>query len=157
MIKNNYNLEVIHMFIVNVQGAIMKDGKFLLIKRGANEEHAPGILALVGGKVDWEGASLDVLEETLKREIDEEVGVAVEDEMHYVYSSSFVTDKGSPVVDVVFLCHHREGKACNKSSEEVEFVYWMTIEEILQHPDSPPWLKESFIRIEKMMGKNKLV
>jgi ADP-ribose pyrophosphatase YjhB (NUDIX family) len=144
------------MFIVNVQAAIMKDGKFLLIKRGANEEHAPGTMALVGGKVDWTGASYDVLENTLKREIDEEVGVEIEDGMHYVHSSSFVTDKGSPVVDVVFLCQLREGTAYNKSNEEVECVYWMTSDEVRQHPDAPPWLKESFNRIEKIMGNIKV-
>ncbi len=43
------------MFIVNVEGAINKDGKWLMIRRSMKEEHAGGELSLVGGKVEREG------------------------------------------------------------------------------------------------------
>ena len=84
--------------IVNVEGAIVKDGRYLMIVRG-EEEYAPGGLTLPGGKV--EGASnLDsVLEETLHREIAEEAGLEVHAEMVYVRSSDFITE-GHPVVGV---------------------------------------------------------
>lgn len=38
------------MFIVNVEGAIRKDGKWIIIERSYKEEHAAGSLSLVGGK-----------------------------------------------------------------------------------------------------------
>jgi 8-oxo-dGTP diphosphatase len=60
------------MFIVNVEGAIYKNEKWLLIKRSEKEEHAGGTFSLVGGKVDKEGNTTDILERTLKREILEE-------------------------------------------------------------------------------------
>lgn len=40
------------MFIVNVEGAIYKNEKWLLIRRSKKEEHAGGLLSLVGGKVE---------------------------------------------------------------------------------------------------------
>ena len=63
------------MFIVNVEGAIRKNDKWLIIERSKKEEHAGGLLSLVGGKVDIEGSSSNILERTVKREIFEEVGV----------------------------------------------------------------------------------
>lgn len=40
------------MFILNVEGAIYKNEKWLLIRRSKKEEHAGGLLSLVGGKVE---------------------------------------------------------------------------------------------------------
>lgn len=38
------------MFIVNVEAAICKEDKWLVITRSTKEEHAGGTLALVGAK-----------------------------------------------------------------------------------------------------------
>ena len=38
-------------FVVNVEGAIEKDGRYLMIVRGADVAHAPGALSFPGGKV----------------------------------------------------------------------------------------------------------
>ncbi|ENJ6135574.1 hypothetical protein AB1Z82_001697 [Bacillus cereus] len=54
------------MFIVNVEGAIRKNDKWLVIKRSKKEEHAGGWLSLVGGKLDIEGNFSDILERTVK-------------------------------------------------------------------------------------------
>lgn len=59
------------------------------------EEHAPGVLSLVGGKIEETGIAYDVLENSLKREIYEEVGVKIENEIKNVHSSSFITGKGN--------------------------------------------------------------
>ena len=90
------------MFIVNVEGAIYRDRNWLLIERSKNEEHAGGTLSLVGGKVEKEGASTDILERTLEREIFEEVGIKVKN-LEYVNSTTFVTDAGLHVVDSFFF------------------------------------------------------
>lgn len=52
-------------FIVNVEGAIFRGNKWLIIKRSKKEEHAAGMLSLVGGKVEHEGDSADILERTV--------------------------------------------------------------------------------------------
>jgi 8-oxo-dGTP diphosphatase len=141
------------MFIVNVEGAIYKNEKWLLIKRSEKEEHAGGTLSLVGGKVDKEGNSTDILERTLKREILEEVGVEVTN-LRYVNSSSFVTDKGVHVVDIVFLCEYQSGVAYAKSPEEVADVVWLQTSQILEDPTLPPYLKENIKQAELLLNKH---
>ncbi|MFB5267877.1 NUDIX hydrolase [Paenibacillus enshidis] len=134
------------MFIVNVEGTIFQQDKWLLIKRSSKEEHAGGTLSLVGGKADLEGASTEILERTVRREIFEEVGIEVTENVQFLYSSSFILDDGLPVINVVFLCEYSQGTAHCKSPDEVDEVLWMTADEIMNHPDAPPWTKESISR-----------
>jgi|SRR5690625_2068221 len=140
------------MFIVNVEAAIRKGNKWLIIERSKEEEHAGGLLSLVGGKVEIEDPSLDVLENTLKREVLEEVGVIIHEDMDYVHSALFTTDKGERVVDIVFLCEFKSGEAFPKSPREVEEVFWLTKEEVYGHPKAPDYVKES---IKRASGKTK--
>ena len=138
------------MFIVNVEGAIHREGKWLLIRRSEKEEHAGGMLSLVGGKCEIEGFSTNILERTLHREIMEEVGIEVEG-LQYVNSSSFVTGSGFNVIDIVFLCHHKYGEPYAKSTEEVDDVLWMTTSEILGHTELPSYLKENIKLADKLL------
>ncbi|WP_456274856.1 NUDIX domain-containing protein [Bacillus sp. AK031] len=130
------------MFVVNVEGAIHRNGKWLLILRSEKEEHAGGTLSLVGGKCEIEGVASDILERTLEREIFEEVGTEVTG-VEYVNSSSFVTESGINVIDIVFLCQFKSGEPYAKSSEEVDDVVWMSTAEILAHKELPSYLKEN--------------
>lgn len=138
------------MFAVNVEGAIHRNGKWLLIRRSEKEEHAGGSLSLVGGQCDIEGFSSDILERTLEREIFEEVGCKVSS-LKYVNSSSFVTDSGVNVIDIVFLCHHRSIEPFAKSVDEVDEILWMTTDEILDHTELPDYLKENIGLADKML------
>lgn len=138
------------MFAVNVEGAIHRDGQWLLIKRSEKEEHAGGTLSLVGGQCDTEGFSSDILERTLKREIFEEVGCEVS-RLQYVNSSSFVTDSGINVVDIVFLCHHHAGEPYAKSTDEVDEIFWMTTQEMLAHAELPDYLKTNIKLADSML------
>lgn len=131
------------MFIINVEGAIYRDDKWLIIERSKKEEHAGGLLSLVGGKVEQEGNSSNILERTVIREIYEEVGIKVKEDLRYIHSTSFVTDTGYHVVDIVFLCEYASGKAFPKSPDEVETVNWMTDQEVYEHPNSPDYLQSS--------------
>lgn len=141
------------MFIVNVEAAIYNENKWLIIERSKKEAHAAGLLSLVGGKAELEGNTNDILERTLKREVREEVGVSLENNLQYVNSTSFVTDAGEHVVDVVFMCAHESGEAKVKSPDEVESVHWMTPEEVYEHPNAPEYLKASIRRAEELKTK----
>jgi 8-oxo-dGTP diphosphatase len=143
------------MFIVNVEGAIFKNDTWLIIERSKKEEHAGGMLSLVGGKTEVEGNTLDILERTVKREIYEEVDVKVKEHLNYVHSTSFVTDSGENVIDIVFLCEYESGEAIAKSPDEVESVNWMTVQQIYSHPNAPDYLKESIKRAENLKGTNR--
>jgi 8-oxo-dGTP diphosphatase len=135
-------------YIVNVEGAIVKDGRYLMVVRGA-EEYAPGGLNFPGGKVEGCTAADDVLEETLRREIGEEVALVIHDEMAYVRSTAFVAE-GEPVVDVVFLCRWKSGRAVAADPAEVAAVRWMTVAEVFAHPETPPWTRLSLELAEKV-------
>ena len=144
------------MFVVNVEGAIERNGKWLLILRSEKEEHAGGTLSLVGGKCELESFSSDILERTLKREIFEEVGCEVSG-LKYVNSSSFVTDSGINVIDIVFLCHHKSIEPYPKSSDEVDDVIWMTTSEILANTELPEYLKDNIKLSEKILQDNSYI
>lgn len=131
------------MIVVNVEAAIFKDDKWLVIQRSLKESHAAGMVSLVGGKVEYEGNQSDILERTLRREIAEEVGIEVSDFIHYVHSTSFVADDGDNVIDVVFLCEYLNGEAVCNSPDEVDAVLWLPIEQVLGDEATPPWTKES--------------
>lgn len=131
------------MFHINVEGVILRDNKWLVIERSKKETHAGGLLSLVGGTVEHEGDSANILERTLKRELYEEVGIQIKDEMVFVRNTSFKLPNGSEVLDIVFLCEIEKGEPFAKSPDEVEAVYWMTTEEIMESVVTPIWLKES--------------
>jgi len=121
-----------------------------MAERSAMEEHAAGTLAMVGGKVEGVEMMKHVLEETLKREIMEEVGISVHDDMQYVKSSAFVTEDGKPVIDIVFLCHHKEGEPAALDPKELSAVEWLTYGEIENHQNIQSWTKESLKIAEQM-------
>ncbi|WP_337078699.1 hypothetical protein, partial [Acinetobacter baumannii] len=75
----------------------------------------------------------------------------VKDSLTYVNSTSFVTDTGQNVVDVVFLCEYESGEALPIIPDEVEKVFWLTSEEILNHPKSPIYLKENIKKAEALI------
>ncbi|MBB2743788.1 UNVERIFIED_ORG: 8-oxo-dGTP diphosphatase [Microbispora rosea subsp. rosea] len=141
-------------FVVNVEVFLERDGRWLLIRRGRREAHAPGTLAGVGGKVEVDGAGLDVLEETARREVAEEIGVDITGAgLSYVESGFFVTDDGDPVVNVVFratMPPHAQPVAA--SPEEVEEFLWLTTAEAEGDPDCPPWTSRSLRRATARAG-----
>jgi 8-oxo-dGTP diphosphatase len=134
-------------YIVNVEGAVVKNGQYLMIVRGEGE-YAPGGLSFPGGKVEGSGATGNILEATLHREIAEETGLRVHEEMIYIRSSAFVAE-GDPVVDVVFLCRYKAGEAFAADPAEVAAVHWLTADEVMAHPETPPWTRLSIELAEK--------
>lgn len=140
-------------YIVNVEAAIYKNDKWLIIKRSEKEEHAPGLLSLVGGKVETSIAEENILENTVRREIMEEIGIKVSEKIYYVESKSFLLESGQVVIDIVFLCKYESGKPKCMSPDEVSEIYWMSSNDILKNQKAPIWLKESIKNVEKIRLK----
>jgi 8-oxo-dGTP diphosphatase len=138
------------LYIVNVEGAIAKGDEYLVARRSSEEEHAAGVLGLVGGKVETstEADTGDVLKETVRREIHEETTLEVADEMAYVESWSFSTDNGMPVVNTLFLCQYDGGTAISAEPDEIESIHWMTADEVANHSDVPSWTHQSVEQAE---------
>ena len=102
------------LHVANTQALVVRDGRYLMIVRSESEDHAPGALSPPGGKVEHGDDETGVLEATLRREVLEETGIAV-GAMAYLRSRRFSMDRGTPVVDVAFLCQYESGEARGRS------------------------------------------
>ncbi|GLW11944.1 hypothetical protein Misp01_70720 [Microtetraspora sp. NBRC 13810] len=135
-------------FVVNVEVFLWRDGRWLLIRRGEQEAHAPGVLSGVGGKVEVEGAGDHVLEQTARREVKEEIGVDLTGvELVYGGSGFFVTDDGDPVINVVFTgVLPADAQPVAVSPQEVAGFAWRTVAEAVADPNCPMWTLRSLRR-----------
>lgn len=133
-------------YIINASGAIFhgEKKKWIIIKRGLNEEHAAGELSLVGGKVEGYLHSNYLLENNLKREIREEIGIEIKENIIYLNSSGFKIGRKN-VININFLCWHESGVAIAFNKKEVDEIFYMTKKDILDNKNSPSYLKEAII------------
>ncbi|CAA9580469.1 MAG: hypothetical protein AVDCRST_MAG49-4707 [uncultured Thermomicrobiales bacterium] len=136
-------------YVVNVEAVIARRGRYLMTVRGDGEPHAAGTLSVPGGKVEGGADGDDVLEATLRREVAEEVGLTVGDELVYLESKAFVADDGTPVVDVVFLCRLLADDPVRAAPDEVGAFRWMTAAEVAADPAAPPWTRRSIALAER--------
>lgn len=125
--------------IVAVKAWVKKGDKYLLARRGMNEVHMPGVWSIPGGKVDDDDETVNILQETLKREVLEEVGVEITDEIDLVYNNAFKRSDGASVVGLTFLCHWKTGEA--QPLEETLEVGWFTLDELIDKEDVADFLK----------------
>ena len=136
-----------------VEVAIEHEDKFLIIQRPSGV-HAGGLLAFPGGKVEKvdESDDGDILRAAAKREILEEVGLVLKDNLDYVVSSYFVSsDTGDHVIDSIFHCKVKKTTLkISVSKREVVNYYWMTAAEIDLAANCPAWLKKNVQDIQKL-------
>lgn len=137
--------------IVAAKGWIEKDGKFLLAKRGPNEVHDPNVWSLPGGKVEESGEDRDTIEKTLKREIMEEVGLEIQDDIEFVYDNCFIRSDGAHVVMMTFLCGYKSGEA--RPLEDTSEVRWLTLDELKSFKEAKEFLKIEIERLENHLAE----
>lgn len=137
-----------HAYVVNVDGAVVRDDEYLLIERAADEEHASGLLGFPGGTVEQTPGGDDTIEETAARELYEEVGLEVGD-VEYVLSTTFEADDGTPCLNVITLCEHVSGDAYPRATDEVDAVHWLSVDEIRERAAVPAFTQRYVERIEK--------
>ncbi len=126
-----------NFFIVMAKGWVEKDGKYLLARRGPKELHMPGIWSLPGGKVEQEIAE-HIIEKTLTKEIEEEVGITVSPHMELVYNNSFQRTDGPTVIGFTFLCQYQSGTP--EALEDTTEIAWHTLEQLQQLTGLEPFL-----------------
>ena len=136
-----------YAYIVNVDGVVVRDGEYLLIERGAGEAHASGLLAFPGGKVEQPPGNSDTIEETIHREIFEEVGVEV-GTVEYVHSSTFEAN-GVQCLNIVTLCEYVRGEAYPRAEDEVAATHWLSYNEIKSHEAIPEFTERFADRVEE--------
>jgi 8-oxo-dGTP diphosphatase len=133
--------------VVAVMGIVKNGDKYLLAQRSLNDPQAGGQWSFPGGKVDMEVGD-GIIEETLKREIMEEIGIEIEDKIDFICDDGFVRVSGHHVVMMTFLCFYKSGKA--KPLEGQEQIKWLTIDEINKIKDELPSF--TWKRIEALMN-----
>ena len=121
-------------YVVNVDGVVPRDDEYLLIERGADEDHAPGVLGLPGGKLEAPPGTDDAIEAAARRELAEEVGIEV-GSVEYVCSGTFETGTGRQSLNVITRCEYTGGEPAPQDPEEVAAVHWLTREEIETRDD----------------------
>ncbi len=114
-------------FIINVSFLISYKEKFLCMKRSTAESVFPGYWGIPGGKVEAIDGSL---EDAIKRECLEEVGITICSKMHII-SNNIVSKNNIHVLYVVFATRVMELPICNPGPE-VEEISWKTYEEIAE-------------------------
>ncbi|MFI9723962.1 NUDIX hydrolase [Streptomyces sp. NPDC052396] len=147
-------------YAINVDVALKRGDKWLLIVRGLNEEHAAGRLSLVGGTVDTDApGGGDVLLETARREVLEEIGIDLSGvPLAYAESVFFVTDTGSPVVNVVLAAELPVGAEPRIASpEEVAGLRWETLPSLEDDESCPAWTLQGVQRAAAALGRTPAV
>lgn len=129
-------------YLVIVECAIECEGKFLIIRRPEGK-HAGGLLSFAGGKVDEqdEADRFDMLRAAVKREMFEELGLTLTDNINYITSEYFYDISGVCVVNNLFHYKYDAIPKVTPCAREVPWFGWMTKEEILAAENSPEWLK----------------
>lgn len=140
-------------FTAAVEGAIIHEGRYLVILRSEHEAHAAGVLAFPGGSVEPGDHEPSILEKTLRREVWEETSITIGDEMVYLESTRFPMDDGRQAVMVTFLCRYASGTPTITDPLEVAAVRWMDATEILTHAQTPSWLRTTLEHAEAKRRK----
>jgi 8-oxo-dGTP pyrophosphatase MutT (NUDIX family) len=125
-------------FVVNVEVAVVRNGRYVSMVRGAGVSYGRGWRSLPGGKLDHDGDVQNALEETARREVMEEVGLPILDPIVYVESHVFDPGNG-PVLDVIMLARAGSGEPWAASPAEAEDVAWLGFDDFIADPGTQPW------------------
>ena len=139
-------------FVINVEAVAWRNGTYLVIERGEEEEYGAGWLSFPGGKVDWNGEEADILERTARRELQEEVGLDVAGPWHFAESKAFGAGE-IPVLDVVLVAQCTSGEPFINSPGEVANVAWLTADQIRADARTQPWTYVTIDRLESVVAK----
>jgi 8-oxo-dGTP diphosphatase len=129
-------------YLIVVECAIEFNGKLLIIRRPEGK-HAGGLLSFAGGKVDADDEmhDFDILRAATKREIFEELGLKLDENLQYVTSEFFIDNSGTHVIANIFHVKYDYLPTIVPCEREVPWHGWMTADEINSRENSPEWLK----------------
>lgn len=140
----------INTHVVLVTAFILKKNKILLAKRSKNDPQAGGLWSIPGGKVDLEVGE-SVIENTLKKEINEEVGIEIRDDIFYLGSDAFTRVSGHHVIELIYLTYWKSGEA--KPLEDQEEVQWLELDQLNKNDDLPDFLKSKIKLLTHFLEK----
>jgi len=126
-----------NLFEVVITAIIIKDGKYLITRRSSNKKRFPGMWTVPGGKLetndyinlpkDTEFYWYNVLEQVLKREVKEEVGLNIKN-IEYVTSLATVHADGAPSLVISCVADYESGEV-TLQEEETDKFEWVSLDE----------------------------
>jgi len=122
---------------VAITAIIVKDNKYLIVRRSPHKKRFPGMWTVPGGKMetsdylklpkDTKFYWYNVLERTLKREVLEESGLEI-NHIEYITSLATVHEDGSPSLVISCIADYVSGNLKLQEGETDNFA-WITLEE----------------------------
>ncbi len=133
--NNQYLHEVV------ITAIIVKDNKFLITRRSATKKRFPNMWTVPGGKLetkdyinlpkDTENYWYNVLEQVLRREVKEEVGLEINN-IEYITSLATVHQDGNPSLVISCIAHYVSGEVLLQESE-TDAYKWVSLEEAKEY------------------------
>jgi ADP-ribose pyrophosphatase YjhB (NUDIX family) len=113
------------LYSIIVNALVEKAGRILISQRSFSETHEPGKWTIPGGKVEQtEGDIFNIIEKTCAREVEEETGVQIKENIQLVTNNTFIRSNGQHVIALICLCHWHFGEA--KALEDTINVKWIS-------------------------------
>lgn len=126
-------------FEISITAIVVKNGRFLITKRAATKKRFPNLWTVPGGHLEpadfnsvalnSDGCRYNVLEVAMKREVEEETGVTVNN-VRYCTNLSLDRDK---VIVVSFVADWEKGQVRLDPEEATEYR-WVTLAEARSYP-----------------------
>lgn len=115
------------LFEVVITAIVVKDGKFLVTRRTLTNKRFPGMWTVPGGKLETN----NVLEQVLRREVREEVGLEIKN-IEYVTSLATVHADGNPSLVISCMADWESGEV-KLQEEETDQYAWVSLPEAKSH------------------------
>lgn len=162
---DNAKKDKLFYFVANVIVYRESDKKCLILKRDKREKVHPDKYCVCGGKLEWRdldinnptrlnGDVLDFeneLEKLLKREVLEESGLEIYDDLYYINSVAYIRSDETPVIMIKFVAKYKNGDVILEKDSFTDFA-WVDSEEV-GHYDCILGIKEEIKKAIEIMNK----
>ena len=161
---DNAKKDKLFYFVANVVVFRESDKRCLILKRDEREKVHPGKYAVPGGKLEWTNLDItkptrmngdvidfeNAVENLLKREVFEEAGIVIQNDLVYINSVAFVRPDGIPVVLVKFAAKYESGDIKLEKGGFTDFA-WVNQEEVKNY-DCIQGVSEEVAQTIKRLG-----
>ncbi len=152
------------LYEVAITAIIIKDKKFLIIRRSRAKKRFPGMWTVPGGKLeskdyldlpkDTQSYWYNVLEKVLRREVKEEVSLEINN-IEYVTSLATVHSDGNPSLVISCLAYYLAGKV-TLQKEEADQYAWVNLEEAKNY-QLLDGIYDEMVMVDKKLKGEKIV